>query len=560
MGQYFRGVNLSQAEFGQNHLPGVYGQDYTYGSEDTYRYFGGKGLNVFRLCMRWERLQHQLRGPLDPDELGYIRQSIAWAKAHGVRIMIEPHNYGRYGTVPAGDYNNQGYIIDGVYNGTIPVSRDDFADFWVKVSNEFKDEPAVWAYDLMNEPHDMRTASWKQISQTVVDAIRQNGDTKLILVPGDSWSSANRWQQTHGPTAWITDPANNFMYEAHQYFDQDESGGYAIPQGFTGTSYDRQLALQGSALADIGSTRVQRFINWLNANNVRGFLGEYGIPDDDPRWKDVLGRFLGTLDQAGMGGAYWAAGEWWGNYGLSVQPASNFTVDRPQMPTLLAHSGAALLDSVSAASGALKVAPDSLVSGYGRGLASDVEVRITDRGGFNLTAPLFYAGPTQVNYLLPAGAPVGTLDIWVYREGKAIAGGALMVELVAPSVFSANANGQGIAAAQVLRIKPDGTRTIEEVARYDEAQKRFIALPLDFGGDRLFVQLYGTGMRHATGAPTLQIGTVTVPVMYLGAQGQYEGLDQINAELPRALSGAGEVPVGLTVDGKPANTVTLSFR
>ena len=46
------------------------------------------------------------------------------------------------------------------------------------------------------------------------------------------------------------------------------------------------------------------------------------------------------MDQAGVNGTYWSAGEWWGDYSLSVQPQNNFVVDRPQMPVLLNHLGA----------------------------------------------------------------------------------------------------------------------------------------------------------------------------------------------------------------------------
>src|SRR5258708_16632286 len=51
---------------------------------------------------------------------------------------------------------------------------------------------------------------------------RTNGDRKLIMVPGDAWSSAQQWPAVHGPTSWINDPSSNFAYEAHQYFDRSE--------------------------------------------------------------------------------------------------------------------------------------------------------------------------------------------------------------------------------------------------------------------------------------------------------------------------------------------------
>ena len=60
-----RGVNLCGAEFGETHLPGVHGVDYTYNSEASFRYFASRGLGLLRLPLRWERLQPALGGPLD---------------------------------------------------------------------------------------------------------------------------------------------------------------------------------------------------------------------------------------------------------------------------------------------------------------------------------------------------------------------------------------------------------------------------------------------------------------------------------------------------------------
>ena len=65
------GVNLSGGEFGSA-LPGTYGVDYLYPGIDAQGYnnaweldyFHSKGLNLIRLPLQWERLQHDLYGPL----------------------------------------------------------------------------------------------------------------------------------------------------------------------------------------------------------------------------------------------------------------------------------------------------------------------------------------------------------------------------------------------------------------------------------------------------------------------------------------------------------------
>jgi endoglucanase len=526
--QYFRGVNLSGAEFGQTHLPGVFNTDYTFQSENSFRYFGGRNLDLLRFPIQWERIQPSLSGPLDPNYLALLKQSIAWSKAHGGKFILDIHNYARYSINENGSLNT--YVIDNPVAGVVRVSGADLADLWQRLSAEFQNEDGVYAYDIMNEPHDMGPANWKTISQTVLNAIRSSGDSKLIMIPGDSWSSANRWITTHGTQAWINDPANNFLYEAHQYFDSDESGTYA-------TSYDAELR-RNPNLENVGPVRLAPFLSWCQSNHVTGYLGEYGIPNTDSRWLTVLDNFLAALDQAGFNGTYWAAGEWWGSYPLSVQPQGNFNIDRVQMPVLSAHLAPGTFTSVSAASysGAI-VAPESLVAAFGANLSSATAIDIAGA----VALPLFVSG-TQINYVVPADLAPGHYRVAVTSAGSVIAQGNLELDPVAPALFPTT--------AQLVRVHPDGSQTIEAVSG-----------PIDFGdaSDRVFIVLYGTGFRHLSRS-TLQIGAGKLAIAYAGAQGTSPGLDQLNAELPRSLAGTGQAAVVFTADGKTANPVTLSFR
>ena len=102
------------------------------------------------------------------------------------------------------------------------------------------------------------------------------------------------------------------------------------------------------------------------------------------------------------------------------------------------------------------------------------------------------------------------------------------------------------------------------MARYDEGQKKFVAVPIDLGpaGDQVYLILYATGLRFRSGLAVVsaKIGGVEVPVSYAGAQGYYVGLDQVNLLIPRSLAGKGEVNVELTVEGKKANPVTVTMR
>jgi uncharacterized protein (TIGR03437 family) len=133
-----------------------------------------------------------------------------------------------------------------------------------------------------------------------------------------------------------------------------------------------------------------------------------------------------------------------------------------------------------------------------------------------------------------------------------------------PGVFSADASGRGLAAAYVVRVKPDGRQIIEPVVRFDSATNKFIAVPIDLSSesDQVILVLFGTGIRNRDSLADVKvaIGGVDCPVEYAGAQGTFVGLDQINVRLLRSLAGLGEVDVVLKVHDQMANTMKIDIK
>jgi uncharacterized protein (TIGR03437 family) len=236
--------------------------------------------------------------------------------------------------------------------------------------------------------------------------------------------------------------------------------------------------------------------------------------------------------------------------------------------------------SVSAASyGASVLAANAIASVFGQGLAAatqvaealplptrmgDTAVTVTDSAGTERAASLFFASPGQINYLVPAETAAGLATVKVTRGGAVVAQGALQVETVSPGLFAANANGRGVAAAQVVRVRADGSQATEEVFRFDAAQGRSVAVPIDLGPetDQVVLVLFGTGVRSRSdlAAVSALLGNEVCQVQFAGPQGGFVGLDQVNVLLSRRLIGRGEVEVALVVDGKQANPVTVTIR
>jgi len=281
------GINMSEAEYSWGSFPGAI--DLTY--------LRSNNIRLIRLPVAWERLQTSLNGPLDQTYVTALKQFIAASGAQGMQVIVDVHNYGRYNRNWAQDAAaNGGYVAvgDGDLIGSAAVPISAFADLWTKLAGALKATPGLGYYDIMNEPYNMGTAAlWPAAAQAAVTAIRAVDMSTTILVAGTQWSSAYWWPWDNGSLDVVKDPAGRLLFEAHLYFDRDGGGRY--PE-----SYDAQ-----GAYPNIGVDRIQPFLTWLKQKNVNGFVGEFGVPNDDSRWLTVLDNFLTTLTAAGLSGTYW---------------------------------------------------------------------------------------------------------------------------------------------------------------------------------------------------------------------------------------------------------------
>jgi uncharacterized protein (TIGR03437 family) len=236
--------------------------------------------------------------------------------------------------------------------------------------------------------------------------------------------------------------------------------------------------------------------------------------------------------------------------------------------------------SVSAASfSTASLAAESIAAAFGADLATglaaatstplptsllNATLKVKDSQGVERAAPLFFVSPGQFNYQVPTGTAPGEAVITITSGDGRVSTGRSSIETISPGVFTANATGQGAAAALVLRVKANGDQVYEPVAVFDTTQQQFITTPIDLGPatDTVYLVLFGTGFRFrsALQGVGLKLGDVNATVAYAGGQTGLVGLDQVNGIIPRSLIGRGELDVVLTVDGKTANTVKVRIK
>jgi len=177
-------------------------------------------------------------------------------------------------------------------------------------------------------------------------------------------------------------------------------------------------------------------------------------------------------------------------------------------------------------------------------------------------AQLFAVTTGQANVLVPAGLAAGPATVTVLHGSTVALTGTMTIAASAPGLYSANADGAGVAAANAYLVTASNQRVNQAVATCSPpAARSCLAAPLSLGGptDTLYIELYGTGIRGAAAVQCFVAGQ-SVPCLYAGPVAAYAGLDQVNILIPKSLAGAGDVRVYVVADGAASNVVGLKIQ
>jgi uncharacterized protein (TIGR03437 family) len=192
-------------------------------------------------------------------------------------------------------------------------------------------------------------------------------------------------------------------------------------------------------------------------------------------------------------------------------------------------------------------------------LANDT-VTIVDSTGATLAAPLVYVSPQQINFLVPAETQLGPATLTLAGSVGGSLSANVWIDPVSPGLFMVNLNAQ-VPAALATRYTASGSQIQEPVFQCTSVCTT-VGIDLGAAGDQVILQLFGTGLRHASSSSSVSatIGGQNATVLYAGAQGTYAGLDQVNVTIPQSLAGAGFVGVVVQVDGRVTNVVTIQVN
>lgn len=368
-------------------------------------------------------------------------------------------------------------------------------------------------------------------------------------------------------------PCSTLIRKISNGIIQTVAGGVAAPNAVPASVGDYGPATS-AFLCDTSSVVVDAAGNLYVADTCDGFLGS--------RIRKVSGGMITSIAGGGLSyeGQAIAANlnvpmslAIDDSGGLYISDTYNYLVSA-LIPDADSSTGIVEPNVVSAASYATGfLAAESLATLYGKNLATGaasaaslplpttlagVRVAVVDGTLSPRTAPLLYADVNQVNFEIPPGTVLGRAYVQVTRSDGSVMSTPIGITNVSPGIFTLN--DAGLAAAWVLRVSADGTQSLEPV--YEVQNGAVIPKPIDLGPvtDQVYLEIYGTGIRGASAvndSVSVTMGGVSATVSYAGPSETLVGVDQVNAEIPRSLAGAGEISVVLSVGPSynPSNAV-----
>lgn len=184
------------------------------------------------------------------------KEFLAIAQSIGIYVIVEfssVRSYGQPGAVPTPipypphlNVEEQAMLDAAVGH---PWTDKDFVDYYAWFANELRAFPNV-IFEFWNEPHgdDAAEATWFDVSQRIINAIRAQGITNIIITQWDYNMAIAYNAPTPAPgnivggtpMDWafdhpLTDPLNNLIYSTHIYRYYGGPGWYSA----SGQWFDR---------------------------------------------------------------------------------------------------------------------------------------------------------------------------------------------------------------------------------------------------------------------------------------------------------------------------------
>jgi aryl-phospho-beta-D-glucosidase BglC (GH1 family) len=250
--------------------------------EQDFRDLRGMGMNAIRFHLSYRFFEDDDEPfHYQPDAFAWLDQNFAWARAHGIYLVLNMH-------VPPGGFQSTG---GGAALWNDPRNQDRLVALWKEIARRYKDEPALAGYGLLNEPVVAgEPDAWERLARRTTAAIREVDPLHALFVErllgvmpaggGTPDYSGNR----NGSMNLFRIDDENVVYEFHFYDPlafthqgaQWMPSFTAVATSYPGPFKDWDGSTQHGDRAYL-ERELARYFEFGRKENVPLFLGEFGV-------------------------------------------------------------------------------------------------------------------------------------------------------------------------------------------------------------------------------------------------------------------------------------------
>jgi len=286
--------------------------------ESDFKNMADLGFNSVRLYLSANFFEDTSTQPISYKEAtwDWLDERIEWVRKYNMTLVLNFHF-----TPGAASISDRELFINAGF-------QDRLVALWRAVAERYAGEPAIAAYDIVNEPTSRAIPGdpkpyhatfkiWEDLANRVIAAIREVDTNHVIIIerlwlsdcedPRDNTSPNDQhdnWQNVNGKFNFpdITDPANNYAYTYHCY----EPGRYVHQSAGTPDSEGSDRVYPSDIIAKHdGSWKMNKQflehaytipLDYIKGKNVPAYIGELGIH---------IGNFQENSQGVNKGGRQW---------------------------------------------------------------------------------------------------------------------------------------------------------------------------------------------------------------------------------------------------------------
>ena len=253
---------------------------------------------------------------IDPLFFSFLDEVINWADELEMHLILDNHTFD-----PAAD--------------TDPGIGSVLVKVWSQLAERYENRSEFLYYEILNEPHGIADATWGQIQQNVIDAIRIVDTRHTIIVGGTGWNSFHNLQFIPNYTD------DNLIYTFHFYdpfvfthqgaswtnpsmasltgvpFPYEASRMPPVPDNLRGTWIENRMNTYWNVGTEANvREKIDIAVNFREDRKVPIFCGEFGayIPNSDNEDRAKYYQLVRTYFE--QNDIAWTSWDYQGGFGL----------------------------------------------------------------------------------------------------------------------------------------------------------------------------------------------------------------------------------------------------